>query len=98
MPQAGPVQDKTRMRRRRYPQLGGGTLLFLFVLGGCCVLQQQVECSTQVEDYDYGPIVEGLPPGFIFGTASAAYQVSKVLGRLSIVDERLDQGRAYRRT
>lgn len=46
------------------------------------MLQQPVECSAELDEFDYGPIVQGLPPAFIFGTASAAYQASKPHNRV----------------
>lgn len=35
-----------------------------------------VNCSSGGEHvFDFAPIIDGLPPGFVFGAASAAYQV-----------------------
>lgn len=36
-----------------------------------------VAATNNLEDLEFAPIVDGLPPGFVFGTASAAYQVRR---------------------
>lgn len=46
--------------------------MLLVLLGGC--LMQPVECD---HDAEFDEIIDGLPPGFVFGTASAAYQVGQ---------------------
>lgn len=50
---------------------GLGSVLWLLVLIGGCVVQR-AECK---HDSQFDKIIDGLPPGFVFGSASAAYQV-----------------------
>lgn len=56
------MRDRERGRR--------SVLQVLVLLGGCVV--RRVECK---HDARFDGIIDGLPPGFVFGTASAAYQV-----------------------
>lgn len=68
-------RESGHMQRQKCGQ-GGGSLILLLVLLGGCIVQQQVECKHDHGDYDFDPIINGLPPGFVIGTASAAYQAS----------------------
>lgn len=51
---------------------GQGWFSSVLLLSSLCLLQRQ----ALVRGAPFDGIVEGLPPGFMFGTASAAYQVS----------------------
>ena len=58
-------------------------LLMLLQLLGCSpLLGTSLPLTADVDTGldDLYPIVNGLPPGFVFGTASAAYQVSAARG------------------
>lgn len=61
-------------------------LLFLQLLGCMPLLGTSSPLTAAVDKGldDFYPIVNGLPTGFVFGTASAAYQVSPVRGATKI--------------
>lgn len=61
------------MHIMRAGERGVGSVLWLLVLLGGCIVQR-VECK---HDSQFDKIIDGLPPGFVLGTASAAYQVGR---------------------
>lgn len=51
---------------------GSVVLRLLVLLGGCIMGRVEGDHDSQFDG-----IIDGLPPGFVFGTASASYQVGK---------------------
>lgn len=65
------------------PSLRSLSLLLQLLSSWTCVLGTSSPLTAagvdKKIDEDFYPIVNGLPPGFVFGTASAAYQASVAL-------------------
>lgn len=61
-------------------------LVLLQLLGCSSILGTSLPLTADVDKGldDFYPIVNGLPAGFVFGTASAAYQVSAARGATKI--------------